>query len=220
MGTASRTVAVLMMATTVLLASCTRYVDDARAVAAADLSTAAQPGGSDATQCEAVDAPLTTIPARDDDEPVMKIPKPSGWQRSTMLDSPLIRFAMRNEALTSGSFTANVVVTFESAPGTQDADLVFATMRDALESGIGVTDVSVTERSLCGVPARKFSYTMPVMGNVAPHPAVALGAVMHAEGMTYVVSVTAQTMDADDPTYQRDSETILDGFQFLPPSPE
>jgi hypothetical protein len=219
MATASRIAAVLMLAATVVTASCTRTIDDARAVAGADSSTATQSGGSDASQCEPVDVPLTTIPAGNDDEPLMKIPKPPGWQRSTMMDSALIRFAMRNEVLTFDAFTANVVVTFESAPGAQDADLVFATMRDALESGVGVTDVRVTERTLCGLPAREFRYTMPVMGNVASHPAIALGAVMHHEGMTYVVSVTAQTMDPEDPTYRRDSETILDGFQMLPPLP-
>lgn len=215
----SRSAVVLFLAAAVLTASCTRNIDDARAVAGADLSTAAEPIGSDASQCGTVDAALTTIPARNADEPVMKIPKPPGWERWTAMDSPLIRFAMRNDALTSQAFTPNVVVTFESAPGAQDTDRVFATMRDALESGVGVTDVRVTERTLCGLPARMFRYTMPVMGNVGRHPAIALGAVMHAEGMTYVVSVTAQTMDGDDPTYRRDSETILDGFQMLPPSP-
>ncbi|ORA69291.1 hypothetical protein BST23_01150 [Mycolicibacterium elephantis] len=219
MATASRTVAVLVLAATTLMASCTRYVDDARAVAGAELSTAAEPGGSDSSLCEAVDVPLTMIPARNDGEPVLKIPKPPGWERSTMMDSPLIRFAMRNEALTADAFTANVMVTLESTSGTEDVDLIFATMQDALESGLGVTDLRVSERSLCGLPARTFRYMMPVMGNIDPHPAVALGAVMHAEGMTFVISVTAQAMDAEDPTYQRDSETILDGFQMLPPSP-
>lgn len=219
MVTASRVATVLLVATTVLMVSCTRTVDDARAVAGADLSTAADTGGSDSSQCEVVDEPLTTIPARNDNEPVMRIPTPPGWVRTTMMDSELIRFAMRNDDLTRQGFTPNVVVTLESAPGTQDAGLVFTNMRDALESGIGATDVRVAERSLCGVPARTFDYQMPAMGNVAPHPAVALGAVMRAEGRTYAVSVTAQTMDPADPTYQRDSKTILDGFQLLPPSP-
>lgn len=215
---ASRAVTFVVVATTLLIVSCTRVVDDARAVAGADLIAAADSGGADSSQCETVDEPLTTIPARNDNEPVMKIPTPPGWERTTLMDSELIRFAMRNDELTSQGFTPNVVVTLESAPGAQDANLVFTNMRDALESGIGATDVRVSERTLCGMPARMFDYRMPTMGNVAPHPAVALGAVMRAEGKTFAVSVTAQTLDPDDPTYQRDSTAILDGFQLLPPS--
>lgn len=217
MVTASRAATALLLAT-FLLVSCTRTVDDARAVAGEDLSAAAESGGLDSSQCEAVDDPLTTIPAKNDNEPVMRIPTPPGWERTTMMDSELIRFAMRNDDLTAQGFTPNVVVTLESAPGVQDPGLIFTNMRDALESGIGATDVIETEGTVCGVPARMFDYQMPVMGNVAPHPAVALGAVMRTEGQTFAVSVTVQTLVPEDPTYKRDSQTILDGFQLLPPS--
>lgn len=217
MPTASRAAIALLLATG-LLVSCTRTIDDARAVAGDDLSAAADSGGLDSSRCEVVDDPLTTIPAKNDNEPVMRIPTPPGWVRTTMMDSELIRFAMRNDDLTAQGFTPNAVVTLESAPGAQDAGLIFTNMRDALESGIGATAVRETERSLCGEPARTFNYQMPAMGNVAPHPAVALGAVMRTGGRTFAVSVTVQTLVPEDPTYQRDSESILDGFQLLPPS--
>lgn len=219
MVAASRAATVLLLTATVILASCTRYVDDPRAVPGADLSAAAVADGTDASACEPTDAPLTTIPARGDNEPVMKIPQPPDWVRATMMDSELIRFAMRNDRLTTDGFTANVVVTFESAPGSEDAGLVFDNMRAALESGLGATDVRVTDGTLCGLPTRTFRYQMPVMGNIAPHPAIALGVVMHTNDATYAVSLTAQTMDPGNPTYQRDTETMLRGFQLLPPSP-
>ena len=86
----------LLLMAAVLVTSCTRYVDDAKAVAGEDRSPLA---GANASQCETVDAPLTTIPAVKDDEPVMKIPQPEGWVRSTKLDSELFRFAMLNLSL-------------------------------------------------------------------------------------------------------------------------
>ncbi len=215
MVTVTRTATVLLVMATVLVASCTRYVDDARAVAGDNRSIEA---ASDASQCEAVDAPLTTIPARNDGEPVMKIPQPPGWVRSTMMDSELIRFAMANEGLTNDGFRSNVVVTFESAPGIEDPDVVFDNMLEALESDLGATDVRVTEGMLCGLPAETIHYQMPVMGNVAPHPAIAVAAVLNTDDMTYVASVTAQATDAANPTYQRDVDTMLKGFQLLPPS--
>lgn len=210
-----RNVTVLLAVLTVLMTSCTRYVDDARAVAGADRSPIS---AGDASQCETVDAPLTTIPGKGVDEPVMKIPQPEGWDRSTMLDSELIRFAMGNPSLTKDGFASNVVVTLESAPGIEDADVVFDTMRDALESNFGATDLRVSDHTLCGLPAQTIEYQTPPLGDIAPHPGTAVVTVLHADGTTFAASVTVQTADPDDPTYRRDSDMILTGFQMLPPS--
>ncbi|MDV3128926.1 LpqN/LpqT family lipoprotein [Mycobacterium sp. 21AC1] len=213
MKTALRTAA--LAAAMVLLASCTRYADDARAVAGPDLLEAA---GSGASECSTVDAELTTVPAVDDGDPVLKIPQPDGWERSTMMDSNLIRFAMANRSLAVDNFAPTAVVTLESAPGEEDPDVVFDSQRASLESQLGVTGVEVTEHTLCGLPAKVMHYEMPVMGTVAPHPAMVLFAVMHTDDTTYAVAVTVQTTDPDNPTYKRDSDTILNGFQMLPPS--
>jgi hypothetical protein len=162
---------------------------------------------------------LTTIPALGDDEPVMKIPQPQGWDRSTMMDSELIRFAMGNPNLTKDGFASNVVVTLESAPGIEDPNVVFDTMRGAMESDFGATEVRVTGHTLCGLPAQIMHYQTPVIGNIAPHPGSAVVAVLHTENTTYAVSVTIQTADPDNPVYRRDADLILNGFQMLPPSP-
>ena len=209
-----RIVAVVLAMATVLLASCTRYVDDARAVAGDDSSTAAEP---DASRCEMVDAPLTTIPAIADDEPVMKIPQPRGWVRSTKLDSELFRFAMINRSLVREDFASNVVVTLESAPGIEQSDAVFEAQRASLESTFGATDLRVRKHTLCGLPAETVQYQTPVMGNLAPHPGTVLMAVLHADALTYAASVTVQTADPENPEYQRDADMMLTGFQFLPP---
>lgn len=212
----SRTAAVLLAVATVLLTSCTRYVDDARAVAGVDRPTAT---ASEASQCVAVDAPLTTIPVRNDDEPVMKIPQPQGWDRTTMMDSELIRFAMANRSLVTDGFAPNVVVTFESARGIEDPDVVFEAERESLESMAGATDLRVTAHTLCGLPAETVHFQIPAIGNIAPHPAMAVFAILYTDDMTYAACVTVQTTDPDNPTYQRDADAILRGFQMLPPSP-
>jgi hypothetical protein len=211
--------AVVLAVAAVLMTSCTRYVDDARAVAGDDRSPVAETD-ADASQCETVDAPLTTIPAVKADDPVMKIPQPQGWQRSTKLDSELFRFAMVNRSLARNDFASNVVVTLESAPGNESADGVFSSQRDALESTFGATDLHVTEHTLCGLPAETVEYQTPAMGNIAPHPGTVVMAVLQTDDRTYAASVTVQTGDPDNPTYQRDAETILKGFQMLPPQPQ
>ena len=94
-----------------------------------------------------------------------------------MIDSELIRLSMANEGLTNEGLRSNVVVAFESAPGIEDPDVVFDNMLEALESDLGATDVRVTEGTLCGLPAETIHYQMPVMGNFAPHPAMAVASI-------------------------------------------
>jgi hypothetical protein len=215
MVTVSRAAAVLLATAMLLVASCTRYVDDARAVAADDRSPL---GAADAAQCTTVDAPLTTIATLKDDEPVLKIPQPQGWVRSTKLDSELFRFAMINHGLAGGGFASNVVVTLESVPGFEEPDAVFDSQREALASGFGATDLRVTEHTLCGLPAETVQYQTPVMGNLATHPGTVVMAVLHTEDKTYASSVTIQTAEPDDPAYKQDADAILTGFQMLPPA--
>jgi hypothetical protein len=210
-----RNVAAMLAVVTVLMTSCTRYVDDARAVAGADRSPISS---GDASQCETVDAPLTEIPVQSDVEPVMKIPQPQGWDRETMMDSELIRFAMANPRLSKDGFASNVVVTLESAPGAEDPDVVFDTMRSALETDFGATELRVSDHTLCGLPAQTMEYQTPPLGNIAPHPGMAVVVVLQADDATYAASVTVQSTDPDNPEYQRDADMILKGFQMLPPS--
>src|ERR1700754_3064627 len=101
MATAARAAAVVLGAAAIVLATgCTRTIEDARVVAAPDMGKAASNGA----QCTQVDAPMTKVPFRVDDEPVMKIPQPDGWERVTMMDSDLIRFTMRTTGLAKDEF--------------------------------------------------------------------------------------------------------------------
>ncbi len=215
MAVAVRAAAVVSgAAAIVLLTSCTRLVEDARVVAAPDLGKAP----TTASDCTSVDAPMTSIPDRTDEEPVMKIPQPDGWTRITMMDSDLIRFTMRNEALVKDGFAPTAVVTLESHRGITEPQEVFDAQHDALESAVGATDLKITETTLCELPAEIIDYVTPPIGVLPPHPARVLTAVLHTEDTTYAMTMTVQSADADNPTFKRDAETILTGFQLLPPS--
>jgi hypothetical protein len=161
---------------------------------------------------------MTSIAAQTDEEPVMKIPQPEGRDRVTMMDSELIRFTMRNEALVKDGFAPTAVVTLESHPGNAEPREVFDAQQDALKSGIGATNISASETTLCELPAETLDYTTPQLGILPPHPATVLTAVMHTENDTYAMTMTVQSADPDNPTYRRDAKTILTGFQMLPPS--
>jgi hypothetical protein len=193
-----------------LIASCTRYVDDARAVASDDQSTTA-------SECEVVDAPLTTIPSRNRDEPVMKIPQPQEWNRSTKMDSELVRFAMVNRDPGEDGAVASAVVTLEKPPGVEEADVIFEMQRHALETMAGATDLQVSEHTLCGLPAETVQYRTPETGRIDPHPATVVMAVIHVADSTYAATLTVGSDATDNPTFQRDADMILKGFQLLPP---
>jgi hypothetical protein len=201
-------------AAVVLSTSCTRVVSDARVVAAPDMGKAA----ASASDCTSVDVPMASIPDHTDEEPVMKIPQPDGWQRVTMMDSELIRFTMRNNSLVKDGFAPTAVVTLESHRGLAEPQEVFDAQHDALKSAVGATDVKITETTVCELPAETIDYTTPQLGILPPHPARVLTAVLHTEDTTFAMTMTVQSADADNPTYQRDAETILTGFQMLPPS--
>lgn len=215
MARVARCGAVIVGAVALVLATaCTRVVDDARVVAAADMGKAP----ATASDCTSVDAPMTRIPDQTDEEPVMAIPQPDGWERVTMMDSELIRFTMRNQGLATDGFAPTAVVTLESHRGAAEPREVFDAQKDALENVIGATDLQVTPTTLCELPAEIIDYTTPTLGMLPPHPARVVTAVLNTEDRTFAMTMTVQAADAENPTYKRDAETILTGFQMLPPS--
>jgi hypothetical protein len=76
---------------------------------------------------------------------------------------------------------------------------------------------------VCGAPALSSTYTTPEiklgskLPSVPARKAASLGTVYRGDDANYVATVTVQTVKADDKTYVADSETILNGFQILPP---
>ena len=209
--TGAKAVAVLAAAmVAVLLPSCTRTIDDARAVAGERTATAQ----ADESACTVVDAPLVTIPT-DVGEPVLKLPKPPGWERITEMDSEIVRYTIRNDSL-----SANAVVTLESVEGTGDPGEALDLVREGLLELLGAdADLGITRHSLCGLTAETIEYINPGFGQMGPMPAKALDVVLMHEGTTHVASVNILTRSPGDPTYERDLETIITGFQMLPPSP-
>ncbi len=170
------------------------------------------------TVCNQVSAPMTTVPARAANEPVLRIPQPPGWQRTQMLDSEIIRFAMGNQHLAGNDFVPTAVVTLESAPSTnQDQDKIFDQERATLADRLGVTNMHTTHTTLCGHKADLVSYDAPAMGRIPPRKAKTLIVVAEFSGNDYAVTVTVQAADPYNLGYVRDTQTVLTGFQLLPP---
>ena len=168
--------------------------------------------------CKQVSARLSSIDSRSSAEPVLRIPQPSGWQHTSMLDSEVVRFAMSNRDLAGNGFMPTAVVTLESESGTnQDQQGIIDQERTTLVDRLGVTNLHKTDITLCGQRAQVVSYDAPAMDQIPPRKAKTLIVVGAFSGNTYAVTVTVQAADPDNPTYLRDTQAILTGFQMLPP---
>ncbi|KWX65561.1 hypothetical protein [Mycobacterium sp. NAZ190054] len=211
-------VAAIVVIGAVLVPSCTRVVDDARAVAVEPGTPFGSYASADA--CTPVDGKLADVPPprgpASDIEPVLRIPQPDGWKRITALDSPMIRFVMRNDDLADGGIAPTAVVTLESHRGAISPHEFFDDQRRQV-SQLGVTDLTLTDTTLCGLPAVRGHYLSPLLPGLTPRRADLLSAVMVSDGVTYGVAVTVQSADEQDPEYRRDADEILGGFQMLPP---
>lgn len=182
----------------------------------------------DPAACTRVDAPMLDIPGASDTEPQMRIPQPPGWERSSELDNvdEVLRFALANTDLGAYEHPQNVVVVgLEPAPDA-DAQAIFDNLRVELVKMLDAknltTDLTTTAGTVCGLPTQTITYAGTAMGLGAMNapqgrPATILNVVTKSGGHTYLVTLMTTT-EPDNPKYQRDAETILRGFQVLPPA--
>jgi hypothetical protein len=162
--------------------------------------------------CTEVSAPMTPIPAEEDDEPRLSIPQPSGWHETP--ESELVRFGMANASLTAGRL-ALAAVDLKSKPGSHDPETVFDELRSDAEKDPTTTDLTITDTTVCGYPAKAVNYTRLATGDLPTRTETMLAVVAQTAGKTHAVIVNMSTNDATDPAYQRDHDTILTGFQLL-----
>ncbi|MEW5809494.1 MAG: LpqN/LpqT family lipoprotein [Actinomycetota bacterium] len=213
--TIARTAGALLVAA-VMLTGCGREITGTAVTAAGPV-----PGGGDSvgdsSQCTTVTAPLVDIPQKGPREPQLRIPQPSGWERNTVMDNQIIRFAIVAQDLIANQFAPNAVVTLESVRGSQDPDAVFEQNRSNLTTMMGAYDLQTESNTTCGFPSETTKYTAPAMGPAPERPIIMHAVVAQKPTATYLATLTVQTTDATNPTYVRDSQEIIDGFQLLLP---
>jgi hypothetical protein len=170
--------------------------------------------------CGHADVPMLDIPTVSDTEPRMRIPQPPGWEPTTEVGDlgALTQFALMVGSRAENGFPRNVVlVTLERVPDV-DARTIFDQTRADLvqlfEEQNWPTDLTATAGTVCGLPAETLVYAGDPALNA--RPATILWVAIKAYGHTYLAAMT-QTIEPGNPTYQRDAETILSGFEVLPP---
>lgn len=167
--------------------------------------------------CEDVSAPMTSIESHALGEPQLRIPQPRGWERTTLFDSQIVRYAIVNRDLIAKKFAPNAVVTLESADDSANPQEVLDGERRGLTAGLGATDLVTTPTARCGYRAESVTYTAPPMGEIPARRATMLAVVGVFGGKTYATTLTVGSADPDNAAFARDAKTILTGFQMLPP---
>jgi hypothetical protein len=162
--------------------------------------------------CAHVNAPMLDVPTSDT-EPRMRIPQPDGWEPLADLgDMRITRFALANNP----SRVAGV--SLFRRPIT-DAQTLFdggrAEVVDLFAKRGWPTELTTTPGTVCGLPAETILYSgAPALG---ADPITVLFVAANACGDSYLAMVVLD-FDPDNPSYQRDAETILTGLQVLPPA--
>jgi hypothetical protein len=177
--------------------------------------------------CAHVNSAMVDVPITSSTAPQMRIPQPAGWESTTQLEDPntSIRLTAANTDVDANEPLWNVVdVMVESVPNA-DAQTIFdefqASLADILHEEGVQADMTRTAGTLCGLPSETVTLagadmTMGAALNAMPgSPATTLLVVAESGDDTYLIAVV-QAIDPDNPTYQRDAETILTGFEVLP----
>ncbi|GJF08405.1 hypothetical protein NGTWS0302_27740 [Mycolicibacterium cyprinidarum] len=213
MSMVARSMLAVITATTLLLTGCSREVTG---TAVTTLGAGSRSGGDG--ECATVTAPMADIPSVGKAEPRLRIPVPRGWKRNTLMDSRIIRYAIVAPDLAAHGFAPNAVVTLESVRGTKDADAVFEENRSNLVKMMGAFDLTTEINTTCGLASETTDYTAPAMGPAPVRPITMHAVVANIGSTTYLATLTIQSAEGDNPTYRRDAQQIVDGFQMLPPS--
>ena len=161
------------------LASCSGDGDDSPATADTTAASSAVSAPSGATSGEgaadtgAADAGSSTactsysgetVEANSNPgEPVITVPVPEGWVRTTQLDSEVIRLALADGTVTAPPVpTVNVII--DKVTG-HPADTL-AQALNQLETTLAPKDLATQETSVCGFPALRADYTSKNVGEI------------------------------------------------------
>ena len=121
---------------------------------------------------------------------------------------------MRNDGL-----GAVAVVTAESMAGIGDPEDAFQGVHEGISELLGpAATLDVTRLEHCGLPAETMPFVNPGIGQSGAMPTDSLSVVMVEDGSTHIVSLQVATKMPDDPVAALDVDTIITGFQILPPA--
>jgi probable lipoprotein LpqN len=190
------------------VAGCSSHPSQGVSTSASSPESSVDVAKNQSTACAKSSAPMLSLKPHAADEPTLAIPQPQGWERSTDLDSALIRGVIANVGLRANGFTPNAVATLEDTTGkVQTAQQAVDAEAAGVEQG-GVAVESQTPGTICGQSSKTINYTLQ------NRPVTAVIVAAEHEQKIWAAVLTVQTSEPENPKYIADKQTILNGFQF------
>jgi len=142
--------------------------------------------------------------------PTLRVPVMAGWvlDSSNAGTGSSVKATLSNPSLARDGVTPTLVV----AVSTADSD--FNDYVQGLQAADGVSGFNSTPTSVCGLDARRVSYTKATAGQAPLATTAAMVNVPNDTGGLFV-GVFSQTTDPANPTYQADSAAVLDNIQVV-----
>lgn len=162
------------------------------------------------------------VPTKSADEPRLRIPQPAGWEPVEGVDNSEMRLVLRNERLVVGNHAPTITVLMESPVPVTTADQLLRSEVQNLKDE-GFTDVAEAPVDVCGYAATKVTFVDPPPspeGTIPARPSTAVIAAPEFNGHLWGTGVLIQAINPEDPTFTADLNTVLKGFQILPPAAE
>ncbi|HIW92191.1 MAG TPA: LpqN/LpqT family lipoprotein [Candidatus Corynebacterium avicola] len=191
------------------LASCSEDSDDTSADDTTAASSAETGSGEEAEATDCAPYSGETVEANNNPgEPVVTVPVPEGWGRSTEMDSEMIRL-MIGDGNVSEPPVPNVNVVMEQGDG--EPEDLFAQSLDGVENSLETEDLTSEETSLCDFPAMRLDYVQ-TQGNIEWDTTQYMVSVPAEDGQ-YLATITLM---AGDPASEEDlalRQEIIDGIE-------
>ena len=158
---------------------------------------------------------MLDVPTADAAEPQMRVPQPVGWQGAVERPEHIkaIRFALRVTDSADNRRTS-AVVAIEHVPDLGAEEILDHELARQVKFFDEEERASMTtaRTTVCGLTAQKTTRRKAKIGMFT-----SVDVVTKAGGQAYVAGVTVVTPEGNA-TYLRDAESIVTGFQVLPPS--
>lgn len=214
------TLAATLCVTTILLASCSDGVETVtsdNATTTTATTPAERTDRASVGECSSEDNADNYIEANHNPkEPIFSIPLPEGWERTTKMDSELVRLTTGDRA--SGPEKARTaILTVE--PTTVEGTVMFDQNAAYIESTMSPENlVRHPETSVCGLAAQQFDYTTSGMGGATQAVHQLLVSVPDINGSSLVAVLTVQSAEADASDFAPIADTIISGIRVEDPT--
>lgn len=167
---------------------------------------------ADFSACQPPTGPMAEAARESESEPAVEVPLPAGWTENTVVENTDERVIAANPSLMQDSFAANYTASVTEREGDDQ--------RAAIDEEVGALGMiamgEISDREpaeVCGFTAERMNIAYPAQAGAPIRQGSALVVAVPHDGATWAVTVSVQTTDPGQGSYQSDVDTIFAQLQ-------